>query len=365
MSTVESYKCPACGSPLPYDPSGKLKCPACGNSYDVEAVKRLAAFAENKTEFKWEGAASESALQNGERLENTVTYVCRSCGAAVETDATTAATHCPYCDNEIVLTDRIVGGLKPNGIIPFSIFKEGLYDAVKNHFKDKKLLPKNFADEHKLAKVQGVYVPFWLFDAGVDGTMALNANKVRYYSDSNYNYIETSYYLLEVDGAMRFQKVPVDGSTKADDDLMDSVEPYDYSKIVPFDPAYLSGFFADRYDVDPEQSRGRADARMMQSAVSEFTAAARGGYTSATLRSNMMRVVDSSVQYVLLPVYIINLEYDGKNYRFAVNGQTGKLVGELPICKKKKRKYFWLTALPIAAAVAAIVYLFLNGGAII
>lgn len=348
-----SFKCPACGSPLTYNPAGKLVCAACSNEFDVEAVKKFSEADNGSTGFDW--GNYKEAFAGGEKLENTKVYVCRSCGAAIETDGTAAATHCPYCDNELIMNEQFEGSLKPNAIIPFAIDKNAAIEAIKKHFKGKKLLPGDFATEHKLGKITGVYVPFWLFDSGIDGSANINANNVRHYSDSNYNYTETKHYLVTVDGAMRFEKIPVDGSEKMDDDLMDALEPFDYSGLVGFDPAYLSGFLADRFDDDPDESLPRASARMTNSAESVFLSCA-SEYDSASIKSSNLKLVDPSVKYVLLPVYLLNLSYKDKNYRFAVNGQTGKVVGELPISKWKSFLHFGSYFAAAAAIVGTVAY---------
>ncbi len=350
---LESYKCPSCSAPLRYDPSGKLVCDSCGNSYEPDVIEMMDSYDRAEKPFDW-GDYKRKFENSAERLTDSVVYVCRSCGATVETDATTAATHCPYCDNEIVITDRLDGGLKPDGVAPFRIDKNAAIEAVKNHFKGKKLLPGNFKEQHTLDKIRGIYVPFWLFDSGMDGRMVMDATKVRMWSDSNYDYTETSHYLLGVDGSMNFDGVPVDGSSKMDDDLMDALEPFDYSDIRPFDPVYLSGFLADRFDDDPDQSLPRAETRMKNSAEAAIRAEAGDEFTTVTVRNSLMRLIDPTVKYVMLPVYLLNVRYGDKNYRFAVNGQTGKTVGELPISKLKKWLYFggWTA---VAGALAGFI----------
>ena len=348
-----SYKCPSCGAALRFSAdSGELKCDACGNTYKTETIKMLSMSDESNEEFVW-GNYKET-FENGETLDNTKVYTCVSCGASVECDATTAATHCPYCDNEIVINDRLTGGIKPNFIIPFKIDKSGLKDKIAEYTKGKKLLPKNFFSEQIIDKIQGIYVPFWLFDTFLDGEMDFDASLLKYFSDSRYNYTKTDHFLINMDGEMSFAKVPVDGSAKMDDDLMDSLEPYNYSEMLPFDSAYLSGFLADRFDEDPDASLPRASKRILKSAADAFISQIGREYSSSSLRSNRMKITNASVKYALLPVYLINVKHDGKNYRFAVNGQTGKTVGELPISKTKKRYYFCKFA-AIATAVASVV----------
>ncbi|MBQ7542321.1 MAG: hypothetical protein IJT44_08555 [Clostridia bacterium] len=356
---VVSYKCPACGAALRYTTTGKMGCISCGNSYEVETLEKLAQEEKAPKGFNWE-AYREQLKGSEEKLRNTVTYICQSCGAAIETDGVTAATHCPYCDNEVIAMRQLTGGLRPNGVIPFAVTPEDAVKAVRAHFRKKPLLPRAFLSRHKLSKVKGIYVPFWLFNAGVHGDMSFDGTRVRCYSDNDYNYTETSHFLVNVAGRMRFCHVPVDGSVKMDDDLMDALEPFDYSGLKPFDPAYLSGFLADRFDEDPDKSFPRASDRMQAGAESLLRAEAGGGYATLTLKRSGMELDDPSVQYVLLPVYILNLEYEDKKYRFAVNGQTGKVVGELPVSKEMSRLYFGTAAAAAGALTTFLAYLLLR-----
>lgn len=359
-ANVVSYKCPACGSPLTYNTSGKLFCAACSNEFDVETVKKVSEAESAEQGFDW-GDYKKTFEAGAEKLENTAVYVCKSCGAAIETDGTAAATHCPYCDNEVIISRQLTGSLKPNAIIPFAIDKNTAINAIKNHFKGKKLLPNDFAEAHKLGKITGVYVPFWLFDSGIDGNMNLNGQKIRHYSDSNYNYTETKHYMIALDGAMNFKRIPVDGSEKMDDDLMDALEPFDYSGIKEFNPAYLSGFLADRFDDDPDKSLPRASERMKNSAATVFCGCA-SEFSNVSVRSSNMKLVDPSVKYVLLPVYLLNLKYKDKNYRFAVNGQTGKVVGELPISKAKSFLHFGIFFAAAAVIGGVVAYFLMKWG---
>ncbi|MBO4422586.1 MAG: hypothetical protein J5879_04050 [Clostridia bacterium] len=355
-SRTEEYKCPACGAALAFSTeSGKLRCESCGNEYDIGVIEAY----QNQNagaEFKW---GDEYKNDLNETLPEMTSYICQSCGAEIITDGTTAATHCPYCDNNVIITEKLTGALKPNGVIPFKLDKNGIKEKIQQFCKGKKLLPKNFFSDKKIDEIQGVYVPVWLFDGKLDGTVTLDGTKSSSYTSGNYRYTETSHYLLNCDGGMSFSKVPVDGSEKMPDDLMNSIEPFDYSQIVPFDGRYLSGFLADRYDKDPDQSIPIASQRMMNSAVNAFAGSVPA--YSVTLRNNGLNLSDPSVKYVLLPVYLFNCTYGGQTYRFAMNGQTGKLVGELPIDKKKKRRYFWIPFFITAAILFIIILLLMRG----
>ena len=141
-------------------------------------------------------------------------------------------------------------------------------------------------------------------------------------------------------------------------DLMESIEPYDFSKMVPFDGAYLAGFVADRFDSDPDQELPRVNSRVMNSALSGIESTVRE-FSSVREHSNSLRLRNAKVKYVLLPAYIINCEYGGKKYQYAVNGQTGKIVGELPSSKALARGYF-LKAFAIALAAFIALFQFIG-----
>jgi len=350
MDNVNAYKCPQCGAPLAFDPaSQQVKCAHCGGEFSVEAVQAFHRAESDGQAFDW-GEYKQGLSQ--ETLDNTVVYRCQSCGAEIETDANTAATKCPYCDNNVVLTDRVKGGLKPNAVIPFKITPKELPGVIEKFYKGKKLLPKGFFSANKIGKVQGVYIPFWLFDCKLDGTMMLDAENFLTYDEGDYIVHETQHYLLERDGSMAFAHVPVDASVKMDNDLMDSVEPYDFSELVPFDGAYLSGYLADRFDSGPDDELPRAEDRMQTSA--ETVVKNTSPFGTVSMRSNNMDIRGASVKYAMLPVYLLNCEYGGKKYRYAVNGQTGKVVGELPVSGSKSFAWFAGVFLAVAGLITAL-----------
>ncbi len=329
---VITYKCNNCGAPLAFDPiTHDLSCEHCGSHFSVGQ----ATVDEN---------ASTRLTHTAEKLIGTVTYRCQSCGAQLVTLPTTAATTCPYCDNNVVLDPQVSGALKPDGIIPFAFDKSKLSDALNSFYADKPLLPDGFFDQNRVEKAQGVYVPFWLYDATVDGPMTYAATRTNSYIQGNYQVTETKHYSLEREGAQRFCNVPVDGSTRMDNDLMDSIEAFNMTGMKPFDGAYLSGYVADRYDEDVNACYPRAAKRMLTSTRQAFDATV-SNYEMPTVTYDGLRVKNAEAAYVLFPVWLFNGEYDGKKYRYAVNGQTGKVVGELPISGAKSARAFLLPLL--------------------
>lgn len=230
------------------------------------------------------------------------------------------------------MTERVSGTLKPDFVIPFKLDKKAAKEGLAKHLNGKKLLPKVFKDQNHLDEVRGVYVPFWLFDTDADAQIRYRATKVRTWRDNDYRYTETKHYLVLRDGTVGFEHVPVDGSKKMPDDLMDSIEPFDFSEAVDFETAYLAGYLADKYDVTAENSVNRANKRVKKSTEDAFASTVHG-YATVIPENSNIQLHNGTVKYALYPVWILNTTWNGENFTFAMNGQTGKFVGNLPIDK--------------------------------
>ena len=357
MAVLQEYKCPCCGGAIGFNSSlQKMKCPYCDTEFEMETLASYDTELKHEPEsaMTWETAAG-SEWEKGE-ADGLCTYVCKSCGGEIVGDETTAATSCPYCGNPVVMMGRLSGSLKPDLVIPFKLDKKAAKAALKKHYGGKRLLPKVFKDENHIDEVKGIYVPFWLFDAGADAHIRYKATRVRSWSDANFDYTETSFFSVTRGGTIAFADVPVDGSTKMTDELLESIEPFDLSEAVDFQTAYLAGYLADKYDVDSEQSIQRANERIKKSAEDAFASTVQG-FVTVSPEASSIRLENGTVKYALLPVWLLNTTWNGQKYTFAMNGQTGKLVGDLPVDKAAyKRWLFGLTGL-IGAACFAVSYL--------
>ena len=344
--------CPACKEKLNCEGiSGEARCPGCGAEFQMEDLRAYAAHMAEKREdnMNWDTEAG-GAWQEGE-ADGLRIYSCTQCGGEIVADEATGATACPYCGNPVVLTGHFAGLLKPDLVIPFKVDKNAAIEALQNHYKGKRLLPKVFKDQNHIEEVKGLYVPVWLFDADADADVQYEATKVRRWSDSEYNYTETRHYAVIRSGGIGFENVPVDGSTKMDDTLMESIEPFDISDAVPFKTAYLPGYMADKYDVDAEASIGRANERIKRSTEDAFWSTVQGYDTVMPVESNI-NLRSGRARYALYPVWILNTNWMGKKFTFAINGQTGKIAGDLPMDKGA----FWKYLLGVTAAVTAVAF---------
>ncbi len=375
---VKNYQCPSCTGPLHFvGKSGKLECDYCGASYTIEEIEALyepESEAESTASDKNEqgehgkngqeksGKKAQNASGNtqnaaggrpkgrqenawdlselssdwGEAANGMKVYSCPSCGAELICEETTAATACPYCGNPTVISENFAGTLKPDYVIPFKINQAEAEAALKEFYKGKRLLPRVFSAQNTIQEVKGIYVPFWLFNGSATGDISVDAEKSSTRREGDYRVTEVSHYNVTRSGSLEFDKVPVDASSKMPDDHMDSLEPFDYGELKPFSTAYLPGYFADKYDVTAKESQKRADRRVEQS-VTGMLLDSVTGYTSTKLVSKNVKIKRGKVNYGLLPVYMLTTKWNDESYLFAINGQTGKIVGNLPIDKLKLR----------------------------
>ena len=313
---VTNYQCPACTGPLHFvGESGRLECDFCGSGYSVEEIEALYAEADAaageamaQAEAAREAAEAEesqwdsSALSGdwGEDARGMKSYSCPSCGAELICEASTAATACPYCGNPTIVPGQFSGALKPDYVIPFRLSKEKAVEALKAHYKGKFLLPKVFASQNQIEKIQGVYVPFWLFDGEVYGSAVYNATRSRTYRSGDYQITDTDHYVVRRGGSMGFEKVPVDASVRMPDDYMDSVEPYDYGELKEFSTAYLPGYLADKFDVSIDECSKRADERCRQT-LSNALRNTVVGYSTVAQLSSDIRIREARCAMPLCP----------------------------------------------------------------
>ena len=352
MATTIDYKCPCCGGNVQFSSElQQMQCPFCDTVFTVEQLKE-----KDEALSDAEEPAPASEVFGDETAGNMGVYTCKSCGGELIADANTAATKCPYCANPIILSKRLAGELMPEQVLPFKLSKEDAKAQLKKFVSGKKLLPKRFSEENQLDEIKGVYVPFWLYDVEMGANICYNAEKSRTWSDDDFRYEETKYYRLDRVGTLLFDNIPADGSKKMPDDLMESLEPYDMSQAKPFQTAYLSGYFADKYDVGAQECMPRANERAKESTVRVFRGTV-SGYDRVETAAADLQPKNAKPKYALLPVWLLNTVYNGQKYQFAMNGQTGKFVGQMPMDKGAYRKWQIIYTLIFAAVILGIEFI--------
>jgi len=240
-------------------------------------------------------------------------------------------------------------------VIPFKLDKQSAVDALKKYYRNKRFLPPSFAEGNHIDEIKGVYVPFWLYDAETEAAMRFRGTRVSVRRSGDYEIIDTDHFRVTREGSIVFERVPVDGSSKMPDAHMDSIEPFNYADLKPFSTAYMPGFLADKYDEDAEACSERANNRIVNSTERAFAATAIG-YATLKREYTRIEVKKGEVRYALMPVWLLSTRWDGKNFFFAMNGQTGKLIGDLPVDKGRYWSWFIRIAAPMAAVLALLVF---------
>ncbi len=341
MTTV-SYKCPNCSGELKWSPDDqKYACEWCASLFTEEEVNQH--------------QPQEQTQEDVNFSEDTDLYICSSCGASIFCDHNTAATFCYYCHNPVSLQGRLTGAYKPEKIIPFKLSREKAEEEFGNLVKKKWFLPFGFWGQSTLEKMTGIYVPFWIADSHVDAHVdATSIEKIeRRHGDRVH--VTERHYAHSRSAKMYYEGIPADGSKKIDDNIMDSIEPFNYADLKDFNMSYLSGFLCDKYDVDKAEVLPRIKDRIEKAATEKLLADITGP-GAVVLTTKNVRLLDTKWHYMLMPVWFFTYKCRGKIYDFALNGQTGKAAGQYPVSIAK----LFMLAAAITGIVGAIAYFILK-----
>lgn len=337
---VLDHKCPSCNAKLPFNPmTQKWDCEYCGNQFDLEALKKY-----------------EDRPNKKKQIEADV-YSCPNCGAEVVTNKNTSATFCVYCGNTSIIKNRLEEEFKPTYIIPFYTTKEDAIKSFKKFKKGKLFAPEAFNKKENIEKIMGIYVPYWIYDCDVEGRIRATGKKLDSYIRGTTMYIDEHFYSIFRKGSLKVKKIPVDGLSRIDDKIMSNIEPFNYKGLKPFKMSYLSGFFSEKYDINEKQASKTAFERIKPTAVEKLKATIRG-YDTVEYIETEIDINTEKLEYVLLPLWILNIEYNHQTCFFAMNGQTGKVVGSIPIDKAKRIKV-WIRIFLLTAVISSIIALFL------
>lgn len=340
---IIQYKCPNCGNDMAFDTeSGTLSCENCGRQDSIEDF-------------------SEDFIETVFDEDETREYHCNNCGAAIITDADTTATTCSFCEAPVVLMDRVSGTLAPALVIPFQISKKEAEKAFRKWCKNGLLTPKGFMTADRIKKITGMYVPFWLYDLKNDSEVQAVATRVRTYTKGNYIYTETKYYDVYRHVNIEFNHVPVDGSEKMNDELMDKLEPYHYENLKDFKTPYLAGYLAEKYNYDDEDLFPRVKDKISKP-IDQFISSTISGYTSINYKNRNINTEKTKSYYTLLPVWMVYYDYENAEHIFAMNGQTGKVVGKPPLSKGKIASWFTGIAASSFVLMKVVSYIVTGGG---
>lgn len=369
---VISYKCPNCDGELIFNPAGgNYKCEYCTSLFSQEELEQLQP-AEGKESAEQPDGSGGEAFQDeqsgetqkeNEQTENNqeesaqegMVYTCASCGAQIVTDATTAATFCYYCHNPVILQGRLSGVFLPDKIIPFKITKEAAETMFMQFVGKKKFVPKAFFNKKQIDNLTGVYFPYWVYEADIEASITGNAQKRRVWRTGDIEHTETKFYKIERQGEVHLENITGNALSKANGLLAQGVLPYDSSEMKDFHMGYLSGFQAEKRDIEKTAMVTTFNNEVVN-ATESLVRDTVSGYSSFNITSRNCNTKDENWKYVLFPVWTVT--YKGKNgkmYYYSLNGQTGSVCGELPVDNKK------LTLVSVLVALGILVLGVLGG----
>lgn len=332
---VITHKCPNCGGALTFDPSDqKFHCPYCLSIFTAQEVTQSEQ-AQQEAHVDVDPVISETNV--GQEEAEMELFTCPSCGAEIVTDATTAATYCYFCHNPVVLTGRLSGKFLPSRVLPFAIDKEEAKETFLAWAKKKWFVPKNFFDEAQVEKLTGVYFPYWSVDAQTKGELSGVGTSIRVWIVGDIEYTETKTFAVRRQGKMQFREFIKHALSKnTQQKMVTGVQPFPLEKAVPFQNQYLSGFQAEKRDLEFIEIKPTVDQELTE-ASSQLLRNTVNGYTTFRTTQSSAQILNEQNEYVLLPVWLVTYQAQDRQtpFYYAMNGQTAKTSGVLPLSYQK------------------------------
>ncbi|WP_232824902.1 TFIIB-type zinc finger domain-containing protein [Primorskyibacter marinus] len=327
------FPCDQCGADMRFDPdAGQLVCDHCGNSAEVAQAG------------PWSGGIREIDFDRAIRgdmseaeIEETRVTKCPNCGASVEFDADIHATECPFCATPVVTDTGAHRHIKPRGLLPFRLSQEEARSAMNDWLGSLWFAPGGLQDyARKGRKMNGIYVPYWTFDADTKSQYQGERGTVYYETRTVIRDGKTEQVRVQkvrwraVSGrvARFFDDILVLASTSLPKKFTDALEPWDLSELETYQPEFLAGFRAEGYGVQLEDGFGEA-RQIMDRQIARDIRFDIGG-DRQRIHSVATDVDDVTFKHVLLPIWLAAYKFRGKTYRFVVNGRTGRVQGERP-----------------------------------
>ena len=327
---ITSYKCPSCGAGIEFKPAlQKFRCDYCLSEYTEEEFADI-----NKNNEQNETLQEDVQQQNHVDQGHLASYNCTSCGAEVVTDDTTTSTFCYYCHNPVIISDRLSGSFQPDKMIPFTIDKEKAKETFLKWATKYKFVPKDFYSSSQLEKITGMYLPYWWADCKVDVDYLGEAGIEKIWKSGETEYTETKKYQIIRKGKIELNNVEEIAFTKIESRLVNGISPYNQKEAMNFSMPYLSGFFAEQYNLNKEEIAPKIEEQVKQCSKHLIDDTIQG-YKYVKEQNSSTDIRSKEMKYTLLPAWILTYKYQEKTYVFAINGQTGKAFGELPVYNKK------------------------------
>ncbi len=330
MAKSARVACPNCAGVLQSHPkrNGSF-CQGCGSFFEANMLPKK----ESRKEIS--PKKSEKDFLRMEFLKRVKLCTCGECGQKVLFDSQNPPLlQCFRCGGALP-EGKTLGSVElPSKVLPFAIDREKAIAIFLEWTRAKRYLPKSFTDSSRFMAMQALYLPFWMADTTVQGSMEAVCTTKRSYSDLEYDYVEKKVYHCIRQADLSLEGIPVEVAARLDPRYIESIEPFDYSVAREFTFADLEGKLMDRGKLDRSQAFPRMKNRAITMA-DQMLRASLGQYDSKRVTNADIEVTATKWHYVLLPIWIVGYPYKDKEYFFVINGQSGKCAGETPLHKGK------------------------------
>lgn len=335
------YECPNCGGNLKFDiPSQKMFCAHCESRFDPYAITK-----------------EEDAAGTGSFEANV--FLCPQCGGEMISGDNDITSFCSYCGAANILSSRISREERPRYIIPFQKTKEECKKAYGQRMRKAFFAPKELKDPQFIEGFRGIYMPYWSYKVVQKGEIQLDGYTTKRKGD----YVYTNYYALKGDLDAGYEGYAYDASSNFYDDMSEALAPYDAKKMKDFSSAFLSGFYADRADVDAQLYEQEpltiADNATYETLCKNPVFKKHGiglVFDWKNKTPEKLLTVSDGADSVLFPVWFMCYRNGEQIAYAAVNGQTGKVVADLPVDEKR----FFTSSLLLAIPIFILLNLFLT-----
>ena len=319
-------KCPSCGGTLDFNPeTGELICTYCGATVDIEDDEKQSAkeldfsTAENDASRDW-GAATR-------------TVICKTCGAETVYDAETVSGECPYCGSNQVMEAGGENIMAPGGVCPFAVTNTAAAESFSKWIKGKLFCPRSAKKAAKAGKMSGIYLPYWTFDSDTYSRYSARYGRARTVRRGKETKVVVHWYHTHGSYRRFINDELICASKNHDKKMLEKIEPFDTENNLEYKPEYLAGFASERYAVGLSDAWIQAQEEIRAKLAAEIRDKVARDHSTQYVDSVRFTSTHSNVtyKYLLLPVWMSSFEYKQKNYRFMVNGRSGRVGGKYPV----------------------------------
>lgn len=356
-----TFPCSGCGGPMLFDSEAQnLKCQYCGREEAIEDSGSQPV----EYDLDLSGTDEENAARTdwGFRKQ---TLHCESCGGDIVLPELETAAICPFCGSSKVLSQQDTASIKPETVIPFQISMEQAMASFKTWKSKRWFVPNAFKNGNIVARLSGLYIPYWTFDADTDSvytaergdyhyrtvtrTRTVNGKTETYTTQERY----TVWHRVGGEYDRWFDDVLVPASRRYDGKLLEKLNNFDLSKLKEYRPEYLSGYLAEKYSVPRSEGWQQAKVRI-DNAIEVGIKRQIGGDEIRALRTRT-QYSGLTYKHLLLPIWNAGYTYRGKSYRYMVNAQTGLVSGTVP------RSPWKITIFVLFCVAAVLIVLYFIG----